>query len=120
MDKDKKVKVEEEKKAGAMEYPIIGKSRAVEQLLKQVQLVLVLVTLGVIEQSARGQAEHADQLDQREAAAGLLAAGLRIGALIPGGVRRAGAGAVNDFDPQAMPELGGPFRARGGGTAQPG
>jgi DNA-binding NtrC family response regulator len=37
MEKEKKVKTAEEKQAGAMEYPIIGKSRAVEQLLKQIQ-----------------------------------------------------------------------------------
>jgi hypothetical protein len=37
---------------------------------------------------------------------------LRIGALIFGGVGRAGAGAVNDFDPP-VPELGGSFGVRG-------
>ncbi|HUN65892.1 MAG TPA: sigma 54-interacting transcriptional regulator [Bacteroidota bacterium] len=36
MDKDKKVKSPDEAKGGSMEYPIIGKSRAVEQLLKQI------------------------------------------------------------------------------------
>jgi DNA-binding NtrC family response regulator len=36
MDKDKRVKTVEEKKPGEMEYPIIGKSRAVDQLLKQI------------------------------------------------------------------------------------
>jgi arginine utilization regulatory protein len=37
MDKEKKVKLADEKKPGAMEYPIIGKSKAVEGLLKQIQ-----------------------------------------------------------------------------------
>ncbi len=36
MDKDKRVKTVEEKKPGEMEYPIIGKSRAVDSLLKQI------------------------------------------------------------------------------------
>src|ERR1051326_922781 len=36
MDKDKKLKLVEEKKVGVMEYPIIGKSRVVEQLHKQI------------------------------------------------------------------------------------
>jgi DNA-binding NtrC family response regulator len=36
MDKDKKVKTADAKKAGGMEYPIIGKSRAVDQLIKQI------------------------------------------------------------------------------------
>ncbi|MBI1806003.1 MAG: sigma-54-dependent Fis family transcriptional regulator [Ignavibacteria bacterium] len=36
MDKEKKTKPAEEKSAGSMEYPIIGKSRAMEQLLKQI------------------------------------------------------------------------------------
>ncbi len=36
MEKEKKVKPAEESKGGTMEYPIIGKSRAVDQLLKQI------------------------------------------------------------------------------------
>lgn len=36
MEKEKKAKAADEKKSGGMEYPIIGKSRAVEQLLKQI------------------------------------------------------------------------------------
>lgn len=36
MEKDKKLKTVEEKKSGEMEYPIIGRSRAVDQLLKQI------------------------------------------------------------------------------------
>jgi DNA-binding NtrC family response regulator len=36
MEKEKKVKTADEKKNGTMEYPIIGKSRAVDQLLKQI------------------------------------------------------------------------------------
>lgn len=36
MEKEKKVKTAEEKRPGSMEYPIIGKSRVVEQLLKAV------------------------------------------------------------------------------------
>jgi DNA-binding NtrC family response regulator len=36
MEKEKKTKTVEEKKSGSMEYPIVGKSRAVEQLLKQI------------------------------------------------------------------------------------
>ena len=36
MEKDKKVKQADEQKSGTMEYPIIGKSRAVEQLIKQI------------------------------------------------------------------------------------
>lgn len=36
MEKEKKSKSVDEKKGGTMEYPIIGKSRSVEQLLKQI------------------------------------------------------------------------------------
>ncbi|MBI1803019.1 MAG: sigma-54-dependent Fis family transcriptional regulator [Ignavibacteriae bacterium] len=36
MEKEKKTKAVEEKRPGAIEYPIIGKSRVVEQLLKQI------------------------------------------------------------------------------------
>ncbi|MDI6766455.1 MAG: sigma 54-interacting transcriptional regulator [Bacteroidota bacterium] len=36
MEKEKKVKSTEEKKSGSMEYPIIGKSRSVDQLIKQI------------------------------------------------------------------------------------
>src|SRR3989442_5045518 len=36
MDKDKKLKTGEERQSGKMEYPIIGKSRPVENLLKQI------------------------------------------------------------------------------------
>lgn len=36
MDKEKKVKPTEEKKSGSLEYPIIGKSRSVDQLIKQI------------------------------------------------------------------------------------
>ena len=36
MDKDIKTKSTDEKAAPQMEYPIIGKSRAVEQLIKQI------------------------------------------------------------------------------------
>ena len=78
-----------------------------EKFLQQSQLVLVLVALGVIEQSPRAQAEDADQFQEREAAAGLLAAGLRIGALVFWGVGQAGAGAINHFDRQTAPELAG-------------
>ncbi len=36
MEKDKNVKSTEDKKSGSMEYPIIGKSRSVDQLIKQI------------------------------------------------------------------------------------
>src|ERR1051326_6729758 len=36
MEKDKRVRTVEERKPGEMEYAIIGKSRAVDQLLKQI------------------------------------------------------------------------------------
>lgn len=36
MEKEKKVKQADEKKSGSMEYPIIGKSRAIDQLIKQI------------------------------------------------------------------------------------
>jgi DNA-binding NtrC family response regulator len=36
MEKEKKVKTTEERKSGGMEYPIIGKSKAVDQLIKQI------------------------------------------------------------------------------------
>ncbi len=39
MDKEKKTAAVDDKKASAMEYPIIGKSRAVEQLIKQITLL---------------------------------------------------------------------------------
>jgi len=43
---------------------------------------------------------------------------LGISALVFSGVGQAGAGAVNDFNPQAAPRLGGFFGVSGGGTAQ--
>src|SRR5262245_51645152 len=70
----------------------------IKQFLQQVQFVLVLVALGVIEQSASGQAEHPNELQERETAAGFLTARLRISALVFGSIGRAGAGAVNDLD----------------------
>jgi len=36
MDKEKKIKTADDSKGGVLEYPIIGKSRAVDQLLKQI------------------------------------------------------------------------------------
>ena len=69
--------------------------------------MLVLVALGVIQQSPGAQAEHADQFQEREAAAGFLAAGLRIGALVFACVRQAGAGAIDHFDRQTAPKLAG-------------
>lgn len=36
MEKEKKVKSADEQKSGSMEYPIIGKSRSVDQLIKQI------------------------------------------------------------------------------------
>ncbi len=80
--------------------------------------MLVLVALGVIEQNAGGQAEHPDELQEWKTAAGFLTARLRISALIFGRVGRAGAGAVNDFNTETMPELAS-FLSRGsGGAAQ--
>jgi hypothetical protein len=92
----------------------------IEQLLQQAQLVLVFVAFGVIEQDAGGQAEHADELQEWEAAAGLLAAGLGISTLGFERVGRAGRGAVNDFDLQAMPKDTGFFGVRGDRAAQAG
>jgi hypothetical protein len=90
----------------------------IEQLLQQAQFVLVLVALGVVEQSAGGQAEHTDELQEGETAAGLLSAGLGISELVFGGVRSADAGAVNDFDTKATPEVAVFFGIGSGGAAQ--
>jgi REP element-mobilizing transposase RayT len=45
--------------------------------------------------------EHANQLHERKAAAGLLSPGLGIGALVLGRIGEADRGAIDDFDPQA-------------------
>src|SRR3989442_1278724 len=92
--------------------------KLIQQLLQQSQLVLVLVALGVIEQSAGGLAEHADQFQERETASGLLCARLGISALVFASVGRAGAGAVNHFDTEAAPPLADFFSVRGGSAAQ--
>jgi hypothetical protein len=80
---------------------------------------LVLVAFGVIEQDAAGQAEDADELQQRKAAAGFLAAGLGISPLVLRGVGQAGGGAVDEFDSQAVPEVSWFFGDGGGGDTQP-
>src|SRR5436309_7796984 len=36
MEKEKKSRISDDRKTDALEYPIVGKSRAVEQLLKQI------------------------------------------------------------------------------------
>src|SRR5262249_31381176 len=55
---------------------------------------------------------------QRKTTAGFLAAGLRISALVFRGVRQAGAGAVDENDPQTVPQLSGFFSGGGDGHAQ--
>src|SRR5881394_3756164 len=79
----------------------------------------MLVALGVIQQNTAGQAEDRNHLQQRKAATRLLAALLGISALVFGGVSQAGAGAVDHFDPQAVPKPGGFIGLSCGGTAQP-
>ena len=81
--------------------------------------MLVLVAFGIVKQGTRGQAEDRDQLQERKAAAGFLAAGLRISPLVFRSVGQAGGGAVDEFDPQAVPEVGGFFSGGGGGHPQP-
>ncbi len=80
--------------------------------------MLMLVALDVIKQGAGGQAEHADQFQHRETAAGFLSAGLRVSMLVFGSVGGAGAGTVNDFDTEPAPKLADFLGVRGGGAAQ--
>ena len=90
----------------------------VQQALEQAQFRLVLVAFGIVEQHPGSQAEHPHQFQQREAAAGLLAAPLGIGILVLFGVGQAEGGAVNDFGAQAVPELSRFFARTGHGHAQ--
>ena len=79
--------------------------KMVQQFIEQTQFMLVFVAFGVIEQDAGAQAEDADDLHQRKAAAGFLRAGLGIGPLVFGRVGQSEGGAVDDFWAQAIPEL---------------
>jgi hypothetical protein len=79
----------------------------IEQFLQEAQFVLVLVAFGVIEQGASGQTEDAHQLQERKTTTGFLLAGLGISPLVFLGVRQTSAGAVDEFDPPAVPELAG-------------
>src|SRR6266536_5087501 len=67
--------------------------------------MLVLVAFGIIKQHPGGQAKDGDQLHQRESTAGLLGAGLGIGALVFGRVGQSGGSAVEDLEGQALPKL---------------
>jgi hypothetical protein len=90
----------------------------IEQLLQEVKLVLMLVALDVIEQSAGSQAEHTNQFQHRETAAGFLSAGLRVSKLVFARVGGAGAGTVDDFDTESAPKVADFLGLRGGGAAQ--
>ena len=89
-----------------------------KQFLQQAQFVLVLVALGIMEQCPGGQAEDADQFQGGKAATELLRSRLRISALVFWGIGQADVGAVDDRDPQAVPEAAGPLRVGGGGATQ--
>ena len=97
----------------AAESPVgqghVAGSEWVEQGPQEPQLMLMLVALGIVQQQARGQAEHADQLHQWKPAAGLLAAGLGISPLVFRSVGQADGGAVDDLGAQAVPEWSGFF-----------
>ena len=55
--------------------------------MEQGQFVLVLVSLGVVEQAAGGEAEDADDFQEGKTASGLLASRLGVGALVLSGCR---------------------------------
>jgi hypothetical protein len=74
----------------------------------------------VVEQGAGAQAEHPDQPQQREAAAGFLGSGLRVSALVLRGIGQTGRGAVDDFDAKVAPEVASFLRVGGGGATQAG
>ncbi len=80
-------------------YGQIAGLELVKQFPQQPEFMLVLVALGVVQQRARGQAEHPHQPDQQKAATGPLAAGLRIGSLIFLSVGRADRGGVDELGP---------------------
>ena len=82
--------------------------------------MLVFVALGIVEQSARRQAKHADHLQERKTTAAFLFPRLRVRALIFRGVGQADAGAVDDFDAEFLPELAGLLGVRRHGTTQTG
>ena len=66
--------------------------------------MLVFVAFGIVEEGAAGQAEDADELEQRKAAPGFLGTKLGISALVFEGIRQRESGAVDDFGPQPMPQ----------------
>ena len=65
--------------------------------------MLVLVAFDVIEQDAAGQTEDPDQLQEREAAAGLLGTRLRVMVLVLGGVGGGDRGAIDDLGVETEP-----------------
>ena len=74
---------------------------------------------GPSQEKAGGQAEKADQMDERKTAAGLLFARLWENLLIGSRVWSDDRGAINDPDAQAAPEVfagDGPFRLTCDGT----
>ena len=85
------------------QYQITG-LELVHQPLQQIEFMLVLITLGVVQQNAGGQAEHAHQFQKGKTAAGFLSARLGISALVFDSVGQSGAGAIDHLDPQAAPE----------------
>ncbi len=89
----------------------------VQESPQQPLFTLVFVALGVIQEHAGGKAEDPQQAKERKATAGLLGTGLRVSALVGGGVGRADSRAVDDLGAQAMPELGHGFA--GGSHADP-
>jgi hypothetical protein len=97
----------------------IARLKLIQQRVEQVQFVLALVAFGVIQQRAATQAEDPDQLQERETAAGLLPAQLRISALVFNRIGQADRGAIHDFDAQTVPELSGFFSLSGRGATQP-
>jgi hypothetical protein len=86
------------------EQDIVGLKEA-KELSEQFVFVYVQCSLGPVQQSATVQAEAADELGRGESAAFLLGGGLRESPLVLGCIGHRNAGAVNDFDAAAAPEL---------------
>jgi hypothetical protein len=82
-----------------------------EELAEEFAFVDVQVTLCPVKESPACQAEAANEFDGGEAAALLLIGRLRENPLIFRGIRHGQAGAVDDLDVSAAPELIGPCAA---------
>ena len=90
--------------AAVGENDIAGEEES-EELAEQFAFMHAQGTLGPVKQGAAGQAEATDEFGDGEAAALLLVGRLRESPLIAGCVGHGDAGAVDDFDASAAPEL---------------